>query len=48
MIEDIVFDIIKYFEIQMEIEEDITYPMVIIFGDIGSSDIIEIEKVSIF
>lgn len=48
MIDDIVFYINKYFEIQMDSEEDISYPMVIIFGSVNSSDIIETERISIF
>lgn len=47
MIDDIVFQEVQYFELQMDTISQITYPMGIIFGSVSSIDIIQTERISI-
>jgi len=46
MIEDIVFESIQYFELQTD-TIGIYYPIAILFGGIGSTDIVKTENVII-
>ena len=47
MIEDIVFQEVQYFELKMNAATQITYPIGIIFGSIGATDIVQTERISI-
>lgn len=47
MIDDIVFEGVKFFELKMNDASGISYPVAIIFGTIGSTDIIQTESISI-
>jgi len=46
MIEDIVYQDIQFFEMEID-DAAITYPMVILFGNIDSTDIIQTERITI-
>jgi hypothetical protein len=47
MIEDIVFQDVQYYELQMD-SIGIKYPMGILFGSVNSTDIIQTERITIF
>lgn len=46
MIEDIIFDSIQYFELQTD-NIGIYHPISILFGDVGSIDIVKTETITI-